>query len=84
MLKADPDITSEPLSLPPRLLSSQERGDPLLMRWRLQRVAGIPADLRLSGEGTGLVAAILERHDAIRDMLCKDWGIRLMIGFPSF
>jgi hypothetical protein len=28
-------------------LSSQERGDMLLMRWRLQRAAGIPANLRL-------------------------------------
>jgi hypothetical protein len=28
-------------------LSSQERGDMLLTRWRLQRAAGIPADLRL-------------------------------------
>ena len=35
---------------PPRPLTSQERGDQLLMRWRLARAAGIPADRRLEGE----------------------------------
>jgi hypothetical protein len=51
MLKADPDITSEPLPLPPKPLSSQQRGDLLLQRWRLARVAGIPADFRLPEDG---------------------------------
>jgi hypothetical protein len=39
--------------LPPKPLSSQEWGDLLLMRWRLARVAGIPAAFRLSLEDDG-------------------------------
>lgn len=34
----------------PRPPTSQERADELLMRWRLARVAGIPADRRLDPE----------------------------------
>jgi hypothetical protein len=50
MAQADPDITSEPLPIPPRPLSSQQRGDMLLMRWRLARAAGIPANRWLDEE----------------------------------
>jgi hypothetical protein len=32
---------------PPRPLTSQERSDQLVMRWRLARAAGIPADKSL-------------------------------------
>ena len=35
---------------PPRLPTSQERADELLMRWRLARAAGIPADRRFDQE----------------------------------
>jgi hypothetical protein len=42
MLKADPDITSEPCLLPPRPPTPQERADELLMRWRLGRSLGLP------------------------------------------
>jgi hypothetical protein len=51
MAKADPDITSEPLPLPPRPLTPQERADLLLQRWRLSRAAGLPPAFRLDGDG---------------------------------
>lgn len=35
---------------PPRAPSSQERGDALLMRWRVERAAGIRPGERLSGD----------------------------------
>jgi hypothetical protein len=35
---------------PPRAPSSQERGDILLMRWRLERATGVPPVERLSGD----------------------------------
>jgi hypothetical protein len=46
------DTTSAPVfrGLPPRSPTSQERADELLMRWRLARAAGIPADRRLDQE----------------------------------
>jgi hypothetical protein len=42
--------TSPPDRPAPWLLTSQERADELLMRWRLARAAGIPAHRRLDGE----------------------------------
>ena len=35
---------------PPRAPTPQERADELLMRWRLARAAGIPAERRLDRE----------------------------------
>jgi hypothetical protein len=35
---------------PPRLPTSQERADELLIRWRLARAAGVPAHRRLDTE----------------------------------
>jgi hypothetical protein len=37
---------ADPPAFPPRLPTSQERADELLMRWRLARVAGVPAAYR--------------------------------------
>ncbi len=50
MARAKDDITQDCPALPPRIPTSQERADELLMRWRLARVAGIPTDRRLEGE----------------------------------
>jgi hypothetical protein len=50
MIKANPDITSEPCLLPPRPPTSQERADLLLQRWRLGRSLGLPPAFRLSLE----------------------------------
>jgi hypothetical protein len=36
-----------PIPDPPRPPTPQERADELLMRWRLARAAGVPADRRL-------------------------------------
>jgi hypothetical protein len=44
MARANPDNS---ITTPPQPPTSQERGDELLMRWRLARAAGVPADLRL-------------------------------------
>ena len=38
-------------SFPPRAPTPQESADNLLMRWRLARAAGIPANRRLEKEG---------------------------------
>jgi hypothetical protein len=46
MAQADSENTQD-LPAFPRLPTPQERADELLMRWRLARVAGIPADRRL-------------------------------------
>jgi hypothetical protein len=43
--------TTVPTGPPPRPPTPQERADELLMRWRLARAAGIPADRRLDQEG---------------------------------
>ncbi len=53
MSKADSVHSTPRLNTsPPRPLTSQERGNQLLMRWRLARAAGIPilADLLGSGD----------------------------------
>ena len=47
MSKAEQEDTTRPPLMPPRAPTSQERGDQLLMRWRLARAAGIPAGRRL-------------------------------------
>jgi hypothetical protein len=52
MTLATPRDSTPPLSTPipdrpPRPPTSQERADELLMRWRLARLAGVPADRRL-------------------------------------
>ena len=54
MAKADCVHSTPPVSTPiadqtnpPRAPTPQERADELLMRWRLARAAGIPADKRL-------------------------------------
>jgi hypothetical protein len=48
MVKATAEsIEVRPAPLPPRPPSSQERADQLLVRWRLARAAGIPANRRL-------------------------------------
>jgi hypothetical protein len=46
-----PPTNTSVLERPPRLPTPQERADELLMRWRLARAAGIPADRRLDTEG---------------------------------
>ena len=52
MAKADRVHSTPPLNTPiPRPPTSQERGDELLMCWRLARAAGIPTDRRLDQEG---------------------------------
>jgi hypothetical protein len=43
MARANPDNS---MTTPPQPPTSQERGDELLMRWRLARAAGVPAELR--------------------------------------
>jgi hypothetical protein len=59
MTRSDRVYTPRPntsaIDVPPRALTSQERGDFLLMQWRLERAAalrmaaaGIPADRRLT------------------------------------
>ena len=53
MTRADSVHSTPPLSTsnrPPRAPSSQERGEALLMRWRLERAAGIPAAYRLADD----------------------------------
>jgi hypothetical protein len=55
MARADRVHSTPPLSTsvperPPRSPTPQERADDLLMRWRLARAAGIPADRRLETE----------------------------------
>jgi hypothetical protein len=52
MIEADRVFSTPPLSTPtdsppPRLPTAQERADELLMRWRLERAAGLPPHLRL-------------------------------------
>jgi hypothetical protein len=44
---AENQNTEERPTPPPRPPTSQERGDHLLMLWRLRRAAGIPAHNRL-------------------------------------
>jgi hypothetical protein len=56
MTRADRVHSTPPLSTsvperPPRSPTSQERADDLLIRWRLARAAGVPADRRLDAEG---------------------------------
>jgi hypothetical protein len=41
-------------AFPPRAPTPQERGDELLMQWRLARAAGIPATNRLDREGPAM------------------------------
>lgn len=56
MAQADRMLSMPPINTPiidhpaPRMPTSQERADELLMRWRLARVAGIPTDRRLDRE----------------------------------
>ena len=47
MAQVDSEDTPARPALPPRPPTSQQRADELLMRWRLARAAGIPADRRL-------------------------------------
>ena len=47
-LYSRPPTNTSAIDAPPRPPTSQERGDNLLMRWRLERAAGIPADRRLT------------------------------------
>jgi hypothetical protein len=52
MTQADSVLSMPPLNTPiidhpaPRIPTSQERADELLRRWRLARVAGVPAAVR--------------------------------------
>src|SRR5450755_4372320 len=52
MTQADSVLSMPPLNTPiidhpaPRMPTSQERADELLRRWRLARVAGVPAAVR--------------------------------------
>lgn len=48
-----PKGRAEGVRSPPRAPSSQERGDALLMRWRLERAAGVPAAERLAEREAG-------------------------------
>ena len=57
MTQADSVLSTPPINtpipddfVPPRAPTPQERADELLMRWRLARAAGIPADRRLDRE----------------------------------
>jgi hypothetical protein len=58
MAQADRVYITPPLStsasdqptFPPRIPTSQERGDELLQRWRLARAACVPAERRLDRE----------------------------------
>jgi hypothetical protein len=47
MAEADLTLTTTTPYRPP---TSQERADELLMRWRLEKAAGVPVDRRLDRE----------------------------------
>jgi hypothetical protein len=51
MAQADADSIGENITFPLRLPTSQERGDELLLRWRLGRSLGLPPSLRLPEDG---------------------------------
>jgi hypothetical protein len=53
-----PPLSTSVPERPPRLPTSQERAGELLMRWRLARAAGIPADRRLHAEESAMTADV--------------------------
>jgi hypothetical protein len=88
MLSMPPLNTSaidHPMMFPPRVPTSQERADELLRRWRLARIAGVPAADRAVLMGNreldpfDVLADLLGSGDFDHEILDPDAAARLII-----